>query len=533
MAGKARQRRIPMKTRKDLVNVIFKALDYTGDAILIGDLDGRIYYHNKAYLDIHAFGTEMSLEGKQIQDVERSELLPILDEGLSALKKTGAYRRQIGTVRRDGVYHDVSIAANLIPGFDPPVVVAIMREITDLVQTQKELERRNKDLNVLNTVTRVIMAAEDREEVIKRLMQILRAHIGADTMGLFKADYQSNCGILVDSIGIPPRIRKTITRIPLDHGAFGRILKSKKVFVIEEEMPGYRGGPSDIRAKVGAKKTIGLMFRSRGGNDYMLILGLNRDMAITPETRNFFGAVTDRFWVTIEKMELLDAIRSRQQELDRLTAQLISSAEDERRRCSRMLHDEIGQALVGLRLEIDMLERNLQPLRPCARKSLEALKSQIKFITGTTRTLSKSLHPAILEDLGLVASLNSFIDNGVRSDSLEVEFEDAGFDEEPPFPVSLALYRVAQECLTNVLRHSGASRVKIKLTKGYPHVIMVIEDNGRGMAPATGKSKTKGLGLINMRERIDHMGGTFQLVSSPGKGTRVRVTIPIEKSDAG
>jgi signal transduction histidine kinase len=86
---------------------------------------------------------------------------------------------------------------------------------------------------------------------------------------------------------------------------------------------------------------------------------------------------------------------------------------------------------------------------------------------------------------------------------------------------------VAQEALTNVVRHAGASKVSISLTKGYPYAIMEIEDNGRGISKQKTKTKTRGLGLVSMRERVEYMGGTFHIQSSPGKGTKVRVRIPL------
>jgi signal transduction histidine kinase len=192
-----------------------------------------------------------------------------------------------------------------------------------------------------------------------------------------------------------------------------------------------------------------------------------------------------------------------------------------------MLHDEVGQALTALKLELEMLERGLGPLDSCTRKSLEGIRKQVRFVAESTRTIAKSFHPAMLDELGFVPTLNWYIDNFVRSDELVVEFEESGFDEDLSAPVSLALYRVAQEALTNVVRHAAASSVSISLTKGYPCAIMEIEDNGRGISTQKTKTKTRGLGLVGMRERAENMGGTFHIKSSPGKGTKVRVKIPI------
>jgi signal transduction histidine kinase len=139
----------------------------------------------------------------------------------------------------------------------------------------------------------------------------------------------------------------------------------------------------------------------------------------------------------------------------------------------------------------------------------------------------------MLDELGLVSTLTWYVDNFVRRKGLDVEFEAVGFDKRLPRPVAVTLYRVAQECLTNVVRHADASRVIIRLTKGYPYVIMMIEDDGKGISTRKSKSPKQGLGLVSMRERVQLVGGTFEINSRPGKGTKIRVEIPIKGIHGG
>ena len=323
-------------------------------------------------------------------------------------------------------------------------------------------------------------------------------------------------------------IKKFVKRIPLAGKAAGRMSRAKHTFVVEEELPGYCGGSYDIRAAMGLKLSFGFLFKVRTGGDYMVTLGLDEAITIDPELRAFFDVAAKRFGFAIERMELLEILKKREAELHSLSVRLIESGEEERRECSRMLHDEVGQLITALKLELETLEKDLIPVNPCTRRSLETVRKQLRNIADGTRTLSKSLHPAMLEELGLVSTLNWYIDNFVRSGGLEVEFNSAGFDEDLSRAKTLTLYRVAQESLTNVVRHAEASRVAISLTKGYPCVIMEVEDNGKGISFKKGKTQSNGLGLVSMRERVELVGGTFQVKSSPGKGTKVRVKIPIE-----
>jgi PAS domain S-box-containing protein len=519
------------KYPQNMANIILRALEYTTDGIIIGSLDGTVYYHNKAWLRIHALDENLDLRGKKIRDYERPELLPILNKLNERLMRDGSYTYQFGTVRRDGIYHDVYLAANIIREFNPPVAVVILKEVTDLVQTQKEVARRNMEIELFNEIYTTIARAQSKKRVISHILKLLGDYVGAKAAGFYMIDHAKKEAVLIDSRGLPPRVRERVMHIPIKARAFGRIAKSRHTFVMEEDMPGHDGGVPDIRKTMGIKRTIGTVFRTGTNRDYLAIFGLPEAESVDPEIRNFFDAAAKRFGIAIERVELLDTLEKRENELEKLTARLIDTAEEQNRHCARMLHDEFGQALTALKLELEMFEKKMGPLNSRARESLEAMRKHLRFVAESARSLSKSLHPAMLDELGLVPTLNWYIDNFVRSKDLEVVIEEAGFDENLPLSASLALYRVAQEALMNVLRHSWATKVTISLTKGYPHAIMEIEDNGQGILRKKGKNEAKGLGLVTMRERVEYLGGTFQVTSSPGKGTRIRVKIPIEALD--
>jgi PAS domain S-box-containing protein len=521
-----RRRIATRKHPKNIADIILKAFDYTTDGIIVGRLDtGIVLFHNKAWLRIHALDENTDMRGKVFRDYERPELKPILDKTTEELRKRGTYSYQFGTIRRDGVYHDVHLSANVIRECDPPVVVVILREVTDLVQMQGEIARRNVELALLNEIHGIMTKARSKKLVMSMMLKLLGDFIGAEGRGFYLIDQQNHRCVRLLSEGLPSKIRRKVDVIPMTDSVFAKIARSQHAVVLEEDLKPRKRLPADIRPDMGFKRTVGIVFRTRLRKDYLVIFGLKEAKNIDPDVRAFLDTAASQFGIALERVELFEALEKREQELNDLTVRLLESGENEKRQFSRMLHDEVGQTLTALRLELEMLEKNLSPLNPCTRKSIEGMRGQIRFISEGTRSLSKSFHPAMLDELGFVPTLNWYIDNFVRGEGLDVEFEEAGFDEDLPGPVSLALYRVAQEALTNVVRHAGASGVSISLTRGYPCAIMEIEDNGRGISKQ--KTKTRGLGLVSMRERIEYLGGTFQIKSSPGKGTKVRVKIPI------
>jgi PAS domain S-box-containing protein len=515
------------KYPKNVADSILKAFEYSTDGIIVGGLDGIVLFHNKAWLRIHALDENTDMRGKKFRDFERPELLPILDKVTEEIMKRGSYSYQLGTVRRDGVYHDVHIAANIIRECDPPVVIVILREVTDFVQMQNEIARRNVELALLNEIHRIMAKARSQKQVMTKILKLLGDYVGAKSSGIYAVDRAKDHVVLLQSVGLPARVARHVATMSLENSAFNKIIQSRHTFVMEEDMPGHTGHRQDIRGQMGFTRVIGFVFRTGTDRDYLVIFGLPEAKSIDPDIRRFFDTAAGQFGIAVERIELLDVLEKRKKELRELTVRLIDSSDEEKRRCSLMLHDEVGQALTALKLELETLEKGLGPLDSCTRKSLEGIRKQVKFVAESTRSVAKSIHPAMLDELGFVPTLNWYIDNFVRGEELNVEFEEAGFDEDLPAPLSLALYRVAQEALTNVVRHARASRVSISLTKGYPCVIMEIEDNGRGISKQRTKAKTRGLGLVSMRERVEHMGGTFHLKSSPGKGTKVRVKIPI------
>ncbi|MCC6650194.1 MAG: sensor histidine kinase [Candidatus Eisenbacteria bacterium] len=202
------------------------------------------------------------------------------------------------------------------------------------------------------------------------------------------------------------------------------------------------------------------------------------------------------------------ALEQRTQQLEQLSQLLLRAQEEERRRIARELHDEAGQALTALKIELD-LEGRTQASALAAR-ALEQV-----------RNLSELLRPQALDDLGLVTALKALADDFTTRTRIDVRVE-AGEDDAWAPDVALVLYRVSQEALTNVARHSGAKRAWVKLTRDAGGVQLTIEDDGRG----AGANPRPHLGLLGMRERVTSVGGQLQLGAAAVGGLRVEARLP-------
>jgi len=224
-------------------------------------------------------------------------------------------------------------------------------------------------------------------------------------------------------------------------------------------------------------------------------------------------------------------------DLRRLSARLVQAQEQERRSIARELHDEVGQALTAIKVELAVAERNAG----LSDKGGDALR-EVRSITDRTlqqvRDLSQLLHPALLDDLGLPAALEWYLKGFSRRHGIRTELLQDRMDTRLPAVVETCVFRVVQEALTNVARHSGAQSCRIYLQR-LPHTILLtVEDDGSGIPAASPPGGSRpGLGLLGIRERATDLGGTFTIESQAGKGTRLTVELPAPRGgqteDAG
>lgn len=211
-------------------------------------------------------------------------------------------------------------------------------------------------------------------------------------------------------------------------------------------------------------------------------------------------------------------------ELQVLAGQLITAQEDERRRVARELHDDLTQRLAALAIEAGQLEQRL-PVGE-ARAAMARLRSQIGPLSMDVQGLSRRLHPALLEELGLVAALEAEGRDSFERGGPPVELHCEGAFDDVDREEQLALYRIAQESLRNIRRHAAAEQVVIRLSRHPNAVSLTVEDDGRGFERGSAGWKP-GVGLASMEERARLLGGTLTIESKPGQGTRLTAQLPL------
>ena len=219
--------------------------------------------------------------------------------------------------------------------------------------------------------------------------------------------------------------------------------------------------------------------------------------------------------------------------LRQLSSRLLRSEDEERRRIARDLHDSTGQDLVALATMLGQLRITLPSTERKSRKLLSECKTLAERCVNQVRTLSYVLHPPILEEAGLLEAIRDYVAGFTRRSGVQVELELTSGLGRRTRDVELALFRVVQEGLTNIHRHSGSQKAKIRIDRDTDDLILEISDRSNGCLSSSSKHAPRpvfhfGVGIHNMQERVNLMGGRFE-IDSTSRGTIVRVTIPVRE----
>ncbi len=257
--------------------------------------------------------------------------------------------------------------------------------------------------------------------------------------------------------------------------------------------------------------------------------------------RDPFAALDQDFHVTLgqqigaalQHSELFATLEQRSAELGRASLSLLRAEEAERRRIARELHDETGQVLTAIRLELGLLARQVEG-NVAAREALDRALDLTGRALETIRATVRGLRPAALDDLGLVPAVEALAEEFSARTGVIVDLDAQRPPESTPSEIEVALYRIFQETLTNVARHAEAHRVQAWIRQEGAELVLVVEDDGRGFDSARlARGGDSRAGLTGMRERVLGLGGRLDVKTAPGRGVRLEARIPLEANHDG
>jgi signal transduction histidine kinase len=238
---------------------------------------------------------------------------------------------------------------------------------------------------------------------------------------------------------------------------------------------------------------------------------------------SFAGFIGSAIDVTDQKLA--------QQALEKISGQLIGAQEKERSRIARELHDDIGQRLALLAMELEQANRSGNESPTITKRDLEEIRKHCCEIADDVQSLSHQLHSSRLDLLGIAAAIKGFCNEFAKQHEVDIEFIDENVPNRLSNDISLCLFRVAQEALHNAVKYSGVSQFSVEVRGTGDEIRLVVRDGGAGFDAQEAK-KNRGLGLQSMQERVHLVRGTFTVESNPGKGTRIVAAVPLSTENS-
>jgi two-component system sensor histidine kinase DegS len=396
-----------------------------------------------------------------------------------------------------------------------------------MIETQdREKRLRQKAvsrLRAINAVTAIVTGSLELEQILNGALDKVLEVTGLDAGLIFSLEKQPQELILTAYRGVSKESAAEVNRLKLGEGFCGRVAQSGEPMVVRDSSRDPRLTRLAVQQE-GLRGQIIVPMKSKGEVQGVLAVATRQSRQFLPEELELITAIGNQIGVAIENARLYDNMRF-------YARQITRAQENERKRIARELHDDTIQALVALSRRLDALSTFSEQLPEPAMRHLKQLRELTTSALRNVRRFIRDMRPPALDHLGLVPTLEGVTTDLTEKEGLEVEFTVEGEKRRLAPEEELVLFRIAQEALNNVRRHSQASRVAIQM-EFYPDGIrMTINDNGQGfkVPERTGDLVATGkLGLIGMYERARLLGGTLLVESEPGKGTTVTVDVPIQ-----
>ncbi|HIQ06576.1 MAG TPA: GAF domain-containing protein, partial [Anaerolineae bacterium] len=405
---------------------------------------------------------------------------------------------------------------------------------TQSARLYEEAARRLVRLEVLRDVDRAIIQHLSLEEIMQVVLEGIPPDLGAEAVAVSLLDSQGQ--------------RQTVFAMRLPNGTIihEEAFSLSEVllhWLVERQEPviiydlGQDPRVQLFRDRIRAHHLtsyLGVPLVVQGQTIGILHILTTEPRVFADEDIAFFVTLAGQAAIAMHNARLFQNLVQARNQLQVLSTQLLHAQEEERTRIARDLHDDIGQSLTALKLELQMLRADLVEQRPDLQEQTDRCVELAGHALERTRALSGELRPPDLDRLGLAVALRKQVDDLTRRTEATAYLEVQGMEARLPAEIETALYRIAQEALTNVACHANASRVSVRLERTETEVTLCVEDDGVGFDAdhvLRTASQRERLGLLGMRERARLVGGTLQVASRPGVGTRLEIRVPLSGGD--
>lgn len=422
--------------------------------------------------------------------------------------------------RKSGEVFPVEVSARSATIGGKPILLSIIRDITARKRAEERIRQHNKDLGMLNSIAASLSVLLELPEMLYRLEQIMVQELGI-TMGRLLSYHEAEDALRPQfSWGYEDALLTDGGLIPVSHSDVEPIIRNKEVMVVT------RPGSDRAMALQDTSCCLGIPLLSEG--DVQGVLELYGDTVSASNDRMaFYSALGQQIGMAVQKARLYEQLLTNNERLQSLSRRLVNVQESERRNIARELHDEVGAMVTALSLALG----RRSPAGGATPDGVDQARQLVSELASRIRQLSLDLRPTMLDDLGLVPALLWYLERYTAQTGVKVDFKHCRAERRFSSDVETAAYRMIQEALTNVARHSGADSAVVRLLADDEMLRIEVEDHGVGYDPDAVMRRGSTSGLAGMHERASLLGGRFAVKSSPGSGTRLTAVLPWRDSE--
>ncbi len=374
---------------------------------------------------------------------------------------------------------------------------------------------REAETRAFYELSRIELESQNLEELVGRFLESLVHVCGADAGRLYLLDEASSEWVLKAGLPDPPDSK--MLAVPNKTGLIKKLARPRQLNG-NAKSSGVLLDPGWYHQ---FKSCWSIPLTADGRTAGVMQFGFSRVYEWLPREQELLAAAAERCLLAAEKARLMEDLAHREEQVRGLAEHMLHVEEIERRRISRELHDEAGQSLLCIRLQLEMIEQSL----PESEGEYKAKLMEARDLTERTilemRRLIAALSPAVLEQLGLGAALKALINRFQRvQPNCEVELKIGRLEHPLPQQTETISYRLVQECFNNIGKHSQATKVNVSLESADGWLKLIVQDNGVGFCIEDAFAKRESFGLSGMRERVALLGGSFQVESQPARPTK-------------
>ena len=413
--------------------------------------------------------------------------------------------------------------AGLFPEREAEAKAALemLSSVSFVIVSGAYFDARTLESHSLLSILDAELAAGDLDILLQKVLDITTHTFQASMGALLLREAEGDGLRLSASVGPNMKLPADF-RIAHGSGFAGKIAaKGEPGMILDTSV---EGDPFTPLVRTRARSLWGVPLKANGNPVGVLVIGFNKPYEWLPTERELMRAIGDRTALAIERARMTDALRQREQKIAELSAHLLRVQEEERKRISRELHDETGQALMVIRLYLGMMESATRE-RAARGKIRETVEVVDRTIEGIRRIIAK-LSPLVLQELGLAAAIRKEAKHLAKTTGVKTRVVIPQQVGRLAPGTEQAVYRVVQEALHNVAKHAQARNVSVHVSREEQTVHVVVEDDGVGMQPLPKGGSQAKFGLAGIKERVAVLGGVARVISAKGKGTRIEIAVP-------